>query len=31
MAKPFGVNDLFNLIQTYVVEPEPPGDDAADA
>jgi len=31
MAKPFGVNDLFNLIQTFVVEPEPPGDDAADA
>ena len=23
MAKPFGVNELFNLIQTYVVESEP--------
>jgi two-component system nitrogen regulation response regulator GlnG len=22
MAKPFGVNELFNLVQTYVVEPE---------
>jgi hypothetical protein len=23
MAKPFGVNELFNLVQTFVVEPEP--------
>ena len=22
MAKPFGVNELFNLVQTFVVEPE---------
>ena len=24
MAKPFGVNELFNLVQRFIVEPEPP-------
>ena len=30
MAKPFGVSELFNLIQAYVVEPESVGRSAAD-
>ena len=25
LAKPFGVNELFNLVQTYVVEQDPAG------
>ena len=31
MAKPFGVNELFNLVQTYVVEPESSADDIYDS
>ena len=30
MAKPFGVNELFNLVQTFVVEPETADRGAAD-
>lgn len=26
LAKPFGVNELFNLVQTFVVEQDPPDD-----
>ena len=26
LAKPFGVNELFNLVQTFVVEQDPAGD-----
>jgi len=31
MAKPFGVNELFNLVQTFVVEPEPAEDDSSES
>ncbi len=31
MAKPFGVNELFNLVQTYVVESAPSKNDAVDS
>ncbi len=31
LAKPFGVNEIFNLVQTYVVEPEPTEDDAPES
>ena len=30
MAKPFGVNELFNLVQTFVVEPDSSEDDSAE-
>ena len=26
LAKPFGVNELFNLVQTFVIEQDPTGD-----
>jgi CheY-like chemotaxis protein len=31
LAKPFGVNELFNLVQTFVVEQEPAGDPSSPA
>ena len=31
LAKPFGVNELFNLVQTFVVEQEPAGDTSTHA
>ena len=31
LAKPFGVNELFNLVQTFVVEQDPAGDPSTPA
>jgi len=31
LAKPFGVNELFSLVQTFVVEPDPAGDSSTPA
>jgi len=31
LAKPFGVNELFNLVQTFVVEQDPAGDPSTHA